>query len=46
MKALQAGTKAPSVKAKSTFDKEISTTDYVGKQNVLLVFYPAAFTPV
>lgn len=46
MASLKAGDKAPDFKAKSSIDKEISLADYRGKQNVLLVFYPAAFTPV
>ena len=46
MAALKTGDKAPDFKAKSSFDKEISLAEFKGKKNVLLVFYPAAFTPV
>lgn len=51
---LDVGDEAPAFKLPSTGDKagkggpyrEISLADYRGKKNVVLAFYPAAFTPV
>lgn len=51
---LEVGDEAPELKLLSTGDKagkggpyrEISLSDYRGKKNVVLAFFPAAFTPV
>jgi hypothetical protein len=42
---LQAGTVAPTFKLHSNTGKEINLADYVGKQVVVLYFYPKADTP-
>jgi len=51
---LEVGDPAPDFTLRATGDqagkggpqKDISLSDYKGKKNVVLVFYPAAFTPV
>ncbi len=51
---LEVGDPAPDFKLMSTGNhagkggpyKEISLSEYRGKKNVVLAFYPAAFTPV
>lgn len=51
---LEIGDEAPAFTLLATGDtagrggprKNISLSDYRGKKNVMLVFYPAAFTPV
>jgi len=51
---LQVGDEAPDFKLPATGDtagkgqskKEIALSDYRGKRNVMIAFYPAAFTPV
>ena len=40
----QVGDAAPEFKAQSTSGKEISLSDFRGKKNVLLAFFPLAFT--
>ncbi len=45
MTALQSGTVAPDFTLKSTQDKPVSLHDFRG-QPVVLVFFPAAFSPV
>ena len=46
MAALPPGTPAPEFTLKSHDGTEISLSQYRGKQNVLLAFFPLAFTPV
>ena len=46
MAALPPGTAAPDFTLKSHDGTEISLSQYRGKQNVLLAFFPLAFTPV
>jgi peroxiredoxin (alkyl hydroperoxide reductase subunit C) len=43
---LQIGEEAPDFTLPATGGKEVSLSKYRGDKNVLLVFYPAAFTPV
>lgn len=51
---LEVGDKAPDFELTATGDtagkgashKKIKLSDYRGKKNVVLAFYPAAFTPV
>ena len=51
---LEVGDPAPDFKLPATGDsagkggprKEVSLSDYRGKKNVVLAFFPAAFTPV
>jgi peroxiredoxin len=45
MGILQAGTKAPDFSLNSTPDQKVSLQDFAGK-NVVLVFYPADWSPV
>ena len=44
-KPLKKGMKAPDFSLKSTLDQEVSLKDFLGKP-VILVFYPADFSPV
>ncbi|MBU9721548.1 redoxin domain-containing protein [Bacillus alkalicola] len=39
------GSKAPEFKLSSTIKEKISLSDYRGKKNVLVAFYPLDFTP-
>jgi peroxiredoxin len=41
---LKVGSKAPDFKLPSTQGKEVSLSDFRGKQTVVLAFFPAAFT--
>jgi peroxiredoxin len=43
--ALKVGDEAPDFTAKTHLDKDFKLSDYRGK-NVVLAFYPFAFTPV
>ena len=43
---LQVGDEAPDFTLPATGGREVTLSDYRGAKNVLLVFYPAAFTPV
>ena len=51
---LQVGEEAPDFELEATGDgagkggprKKIKLSDYRGKKNVMIAFYPAAFTPV
>jgi len=43
---LRIGEEAPDFTLPATGGKEVSLKDYRGNKNVVLVFYPAAFTPV
>ncbi len=40
------GEQAPAFTAKATGDREISLSDYAGKKNVMLAFFPFVFSPV
>jgi mycoredoxin-dependent peroxiredoxin len=40
------GEEAPDFSLKSHLDKEVRLSDFRGKQNVVIAFYPLAFTPV
>ena len=44
--SLQIGQKAPAFTLYSSAKEKISLSDYAGKQNVLLLFFPQAFTGV
>ncbi len=46
MTALASGVAAPDFKLKNFDGKEIALSDFKGKKNVLLAFFPLAFTPV
>ena len=41
----QVGTKAPSLTLVNQRGKEVSLTDFAGKKNIVLYFYPKAMTP-
>ena len=43
---ISAGERAPAFTAKATGDREISLSDYAGKKNVMLAFFPFVFSPV
>ncbi|TLS36449.1 redoxin domain-containing protein [Pseudalkalibacillus caeni] len=43
--ALNIGDKAPDFELSSTRKEKISLSDYEGKKNVLIAFYPLNFTP-
>jgi peroxiredoxin len=43
---LQVGSKAPDFWMKNQDQLRISLSDFAGKKNVILVFFPLAFTPV
>ena len=40
------GDEAPDFTLKSHLDKDVHLSDYRGKKNVVLAFFPLAFTPV
>lgn len=42
---IQPGTKAPEFALDSHQDEKVSSADFAGKKNLLLVFYPLDFTP-
>ena len=44
--ALSIGEPAPDFAAKATGNRQISLSDYAGKKNVMLVFFPFVFSPV
>lgn len=46
MSALAPGVQAPDFKLQNFDGKEISLADFRGQKNVLLAFFPLAFTPV
>lgn len=46
MTQLKAGEKAPDFKCSSTGAKEISLAEFKDRQNIVLLFYVASFTPV
>ena len=43
---VEVGDKAPDFTRKSTKRVDISLSDFRGKKNVVLFFFPLAFTPV
>jgi cytochrome oxidase Cu insertion factor (SCO1/SenC/PrrC family) len=43
---LEVGTTAPDFRMKNQDQATIALSDYKGTRNVILVFYPADFTPV
>ena len=45
-KTLKVGEKAPDFTLPDINQVKVSLSDYLGKRNVLLVFYPMAFSPV
>ena len=44
--ALRVGQPAPDFTLKSHLGEKISLTDYLGKKNVVIAFFPLAWTPV
>ena len=44
--APKAGEEAPDFTLMSHLDKEVKLSDFRGKKNVVMAFYPLAFTPV
>ncbi len=44
--APRVGEDAPDFTLKSHLDKDVQLSDYRGKKNVVIDFYPLAFTPV
>ncbi len=44
--ALKPGDKAPDFKLKSHLGSEVRLSDYRGRKNVVLAFYPLSFTSV
>ncbi len=45
MTVLEIGMQAPDFNLASTRKEKIALSDYIGKRNVLLAFYPLNFTP-
>ncbi|RXT14921.1 redoxin domain-containing protein [Ammoniphilus sp. CFH 90114] len=45
-KTLKVGDKAPDFTAKAHGGRTINLSDYQGKQNVFIAFYPLDWTPV
>jgi len=43
---LKAGDTAPDFTRKSTKREELSLHDYLGRKNIVLFFFPLAFTPI
>jgi peroxiredoxin len=44
--AITVGMEAPDFELKSQLDGKIRLSDYRGRRNVLVVFFPMAWTPV
>ena len=44
--APKVGEEAPDFTLNSHLDRDVHLTDYRGKKNVVLAYYPLAFTPV
>lgn len=42
---IQTGSQAPDFALDSHLDSRVKLSDFAGKKNVLLVFYPLDFTP-
>ncbi|EGL82634.1 alkyl hydroperoxide reductase/ Thiol specific antioxidant/ Mal allergen [Caldalkalibacillus thermarum TA2.A1] len=45
-KTLKVGDKAPDFTLKSHTDETITLSDFLGKKNVFIAFYPLDWTPV
>jgi len=45
MSIIAPGTEAPAFELDSHLDTTVKSSDFAGKKNVLLVFYPLDFTP-
>ena len=45
MTLIESGSKAPAFELDSHLGGKVSSADFAGKQNILLVFYPLDFTP-
>ena len=45
-KTLKVGDKAPDFTLKAHGDREVKLSDYRGKKNVFIAFYPLDWTPV
>jgi len=43
---LKVGEQAPDFTLKSHLGQEVALSDFQGKKNVVIAFYPFAFTPV
>jgi peroxiredoxin len=43
---LKVGDEAPDFKLKSHLDTEVTLSSFKGQKNVVIAFYPVAFTPV
>lgn len=43
---IKVGQKAPDFSLQATMGDKFTLSDYRGKKNVLLLFFPLAFTPV
>jgi mycoredoxin-dependent peroxiredoxin len=39
------GTQAPSFELEDQFGRKVKLSDYAGKQNLLILFYPLDWTP-
>lgn len=44
--ALKVGEKAPDFCLKSHQEKIVCLSDYIGKRNIVLAFFPLAWTPI
>ncbi len=44
--ALRVGQLAPDFTLNSQLDKKIRLSDYLGRKNVVLAFFPLAWTPI
>lgn len=44
--ALRVGQPAPDFTLKSHLEKKVSLSDYLGTKNVVIAFFPLAWTPV
>jgi peroxiredoxin len=44
--ALKVGQSAPDFVLKSHLDREVRLSEYLGRKNVVLAFFPLAWTPV
>ena len=44
--ALKVGERAPDFVLESQFGSTVRLSDYLGKKNVALIFFPLAWTPV
>lgn len=45
-KTLKVGDKAPDFTLKGHGDRTVTLSEYLGKKNVFIAFYPADWTPV